>query len=606
MKKQLPKIILYIAILFAVFILLYALTPLRPDNMTPQNGTIDLSVVDLSETLVQIEPLDWAYYPGILYTPEDFAMGHTKVPVYGDNTSTEEFGTYALTVQLPQGQLYAISGHSPNLSMRLFVNGQLLGEVGSPGSTRETTIPRTKTYEYIFSPEGDQTELIFQIANFHHREGGRNTAILLSQPQVLNRYRSLELIRSNVVLGCVLTVSLYFFGMFIFFPKRKHFLFLAIAAFSTAVRMPFVGEKHIMVIFPELDWFVSIKTEYLCLLVFVASLLLYFHSLYPGMIHKGFMRVVLAFSILFGFTVLFTDSAFFTRAQLYYAVVWVCASLVTLWGLFRKMRERDIHIFLILCGFCTFFLTALYDEIRYLFFAHIRLDNTLIIGMLICLYMNMIALTLEFSQKEKELSESRIAVMLSRLQPHFLFNVLVAISQLCDIDAREAKKTVLRFSSYLRSNLDSISSQNPIRFEKELEHVQTYLSLEKLRFDEKANFVYDIQCMSFVLPSLTLQPLVENAIRHGIMKKEEGGTVTISTCEEEKCYVISVVDDGVGFDPSKKPEDGRSHVGIENVRNRLHAISSGSLEIYSAIGHGTKAVIKIPKNAKIHENAGNA
>ena len=106
-----------------------------------------------------------------------------------------------------------------------------------------------------------------------------------------------------------------------------------------------------------------------------------------------------------------------------------------------------------------------------------------------------------------------------------------------------------------------------------------------------------MQTTEFLLPRLTLQPLVENAVRHGVRARENGtGTVNIATREHSDCYEIIITDDGPGFDPAaKRPEDGRSHVGLENVRERLRRVSSGELRIESAPGKGTKAIIRLPK-----------
>lgn len=598
MKSKLLKILLYIAMLFFVFFVLLSLTSSHGQSIVPENGIVDLRNADLSTELIQVIPQEWEYYPGELYGPDDFKGAAALTPAYGDNASTSEYGTYRISVMLPPGQIYAISGRSPNLSQRVFINGELAGEVGTPGTTREETTPRTKTYEHYFMAEGETTELIYQIANFHHRAGGRNTSFYLAQPNVISRYRALDYIRNNIILGCVLTVSLYFFGMYIFFSRRLHLLFLGFSAFVTAVRMLIIGEKHIMEIFPELNWFVSIKLEYICLLLFVVFLLLYFHCLYPGMFHKKYIAVVLLFSTVFLGIVLISKTPLFTQVQQYYVVLWVISSLVTLYGLFQKLREKSIHTVLIFSGFLTFFVTAVYDELRYLLIDHIRLDNTLIVGMLICLYMNMIAVTLEFSETEKKLSDTRVAILLSQIQPHFLFNVLIVIHQLCDLSPKQAKETILEFSSFLRSNMDSLFVKEPIPFEQELAHVKTYVSLEKKRFDEKVHCVYDIGCSAFSLPALTLQPIVENAVRYGITKKEAGGTVTVSTRERESCFVISVTDDGVGFDPLQKIQDGRSHVGLENVRNRLAATCGGKLHIHSTISVGTEVIIEIPKKSR--------
>ena len=200
-------------------------------------------------------------------------------------------------------------------------------------------------------------------------------------------------------------------------------------------------------------------------------------------------------------------------------------------------------------------------------------------------------------EQKIKMQNQQIAIMLSQIQPHFLYNSLVVIEQLCDVDPKMAAGTVVEFSEYLRANLDSLSLNEPIPFQKELHHVENYLSIEKKRFGEKLNIVYDIRFEEFMLPALTLQPIVENAVRYGITRKTGGGTVTIKAEETENGAFVTVIDDGVGFDPWQKKFDGRSHIGIENVRNRLAAMCDGVLEIQSKPGVGTTAIIKIPHAA---------
>lgn len=198
-------------------------------------------------------------------------------------------------------------------------------------------------------------------------------------------------------------------------------------------------------------------------------------------------------------------------------------------------------------------------------------------------------------RQEQELTDSRIAIMLSQIQPHFLYNALVAIKHLCDIDQQQAKEAIVDFSDYLRINLDSLTLKRPVHFEKELEHVKTYIALEKRRFGDRLAVRYDIQAASFLIPSLTLQPLVENAVRYGITKREAGGTITIATRDAGDAWQITITDDGLGFTPGAPRLDGRSHIGIDNVRHRLDTLSQGTLCIHSAPGEGTCATITIPK-----------
>ena len=196
---------------------------------------------------------------------------------------------------------------------------------------------------------------------------------------------------------------------------------------------------------------------------------------------------------------------------------------------------------------------------------------------------------------ELKLQESQISIMLSQIQPHFLYNTLNSIYQLCETNPMRARALVNSFSEYLRNNLSSLEAPGLIPFATELSHVNTYLDIEKVRFEDTLEIEYDIKCVDFSLPVLTVQPIVENAVKHGTSKKRGGGTVKISTDEDKENYIITVSDTGCGFDPTKPKDDGKRHVGIENVRQRLSNMCSGTLKIESTVGVGTLATIIIPK-----------
>ncbi len=213
------------------------------------------------------------------------------------------------------------------------------------------------------------------------------------------------------------------------------------------------------------------------------------------------------------------------------------------------------------------------------------------------IYVNLqVELKAKLKDQEMELTNARISVMLSQIQPHFLYNSLASIEYLCVTEGAEQSATAVRdFSKYLRSNMDSITYPTLISFEKELQHVSLYLSLEKRRFDDLIQAKYDIQVTDFALPPLTLQPIVENAVRHGITQREDGGMITIHTEENESFWHIVIADNGIGFDTDTQKEDGRSHIGIANVRSRLKTLCNGQLLIESTPGIGTTATVLIPK-----------
>lgn len=199
----------------------------------------------------------------------------------------------------------------------------------------------------------------------------------------------------------------------------------------------------------------------------------------------------------------------------------------------------------------------------------------------------------EKSIVEAELKESRVSIMLSQIQPHFIYNTLGTIERMCLKDPQKANELVRNFSLYLRGNFSELDSVVPIRFAEELKHVEYYVNIEKVRFPDM-NIEYDVETTEFVLPALSVQPLVENAIKHGLMRLETGGTVKIHSYEIPTHFCVEVTDDGVGFD-TDAPIDEKKHVGLRNIRGRLKAMVNGDLVLESKPGVGTKAMIMIPK-----------
>lgn len=197
--------------------------------------------------------------------------------------------------------------------------------------------------------------------------------------------------------------------------------------------------------------------------------------------------------------------------------------------------------------------------------------------------------------KEKE--NLQTSLLLNQIKPHFVYNVLNTISALCSIDPIKAEEMTVSFGKYLRSNMSSLNQQEIIRFENEIEHVKNYINLELIRFnaiEEKIEVIYDLQETNFYLPPLTIQPIVENAIKHGLREKEGKGVLKISSYIEDNFYCVCIEDNGVGFDP----ENGFSEtsIGLENIRKRIKNVVKGRLDIQSKTGVGTKTTIKIIKD----------
>lgn len=199
---------------------------------------------------------------------------------------------------------------------------------------------------------------------------------------------------------------------------------------------------------------------------------------------------------------------------------------------------------------------------------------------------------------ETQAVEARSQVMVSQIQPHFIFNTLSTISYLCKTDPQEANLATIDFAEFLKGNLRTLQSEQPISFADELKHLKHYIRIQNRRFVDTMRVEYDIQTEDFFITPLSIQPLVENSIRHGVEQSYDVTTITIRTEETEDAYVITVQDDGPGFDTNQPPKKDRPHIGVPAVKSRLKRILSGELVIESAPGEGTTVTITLPKEAQ--------
>ena len=208
----------------------------------------------------------------------------------------------------------------------------------------------------------------------------------------------------------------------------------------------------------------------------------------------------------------------------------------------------------------------------------------------------------EIQHKDIMLRESNMRLMMSQIRPHFIYNTLNAIYVLCGKEPERARKAIYDFSKYLRGNFEQMDRTEPVPFKEELQHVRFYISIEQLRFPDALNVEYDIKEDDFSIPALTLQPLVENAVRHGIRASNRTGKIRISSFMENGEVYVAVEDDGEGFDVAEweknirenggEDETGRRHVGLANVRERIRKYG-GNLIIESKKGSGSQMILCI-------------
>ena len=199
----------------------------------------------------------------------------------------------------------------------------------------------------------------------------------------------------------------------------------------------------------------------------------------------------------------------------------------------------------------------------------------------------------QYLRQQREISNQRARITVLQMRPHFIYNTMMSIYYLCEQDPQKAQKVTLDFTTYLRKNFNAIASDNTIPFSEELEHTRAYLAVEQAQYDDNLFVEYDTPHTLFRVPTLTLQPIVENAVKHGMNPDaEEPLHISIRTAETDSGFEIIVEDNGPGFKPS---DDREPHIALANIRERLSLMCGGTLRIDPRSEGGTRVTILVPR-----------
>ena len=197
----------------------------------------------------------------------------------------------------------------------------------------------------------------------------------------------------------------------------------------------------------------------------------------------------------------------------------------------------------------------------------------------------------QYMWHQREIANQRAGILVLQMRPHFICNTMMSIYYLCDRDPQKAKQVTLDFTSYLRKNFAAIASEETIPFSSELEHTRAYLAVEQAQFEDALFVSFDTPYTMFRIPPLTLQPIVENAVKHGMKSSNDPIHISVITRQTDKASEIIVEDDGPGFSPV---DDNEPHIALNNIRQRLKLMSGGKLFITPREGGGTSVKVIIP------------
>lgn len=570
---------------------------------------------------------NWNYYEGEFIASNAVAervspTSSVYVPyAYSSVLDNEEFlneygfASYSCTIKNVIADDY-LTVYIPSIACpyRIYINNVLVTTSGNV-STDTAEMWSNSTHEGLpFSLEAGATyDIVVELS-------GKNNATLFMPVKLANYtadnlYRSRDAAFRFVMCGVVFTSGFIFIILKRFVNRELYSLWLPVLCFVLLIRMLFTGESYSVI----QSFLFNISFEDIGLLTFAATFIIKLISLVyitkclkiktTDNVFVAFSAIFLVLALLIGFV---PNSVFDIY---YYTILQFLSSIIDIYIISKLCNEvvaktQDALLYLLSYVFVVIgiIIDVLYSN------GAIHINCSAVMPICLMLFVAFTAVihtrriskvfgvALQAQMLETELERANNSIMLSQIQPHFMYNALNTIKSLIRRDPPKAEQAVIDFSMYLRGNMDSLTKMDPIPFSEELDHIKHYCNIEQLRFQDKLDVFYEIGPDDFYVPTLSVQPIVENAIKHGVTKRPEGGSVTISTDHDENNYYIVVEDDGVGFDvdaAQKREDKNRSHVGIKNIKERFRVIMGAEVIIESVIGTGSRVTVKLPKDRNV-------
>ncbi len=620
------------ATVLAIF-LLYAYEG-KKELPKPVNGILDLSAWDFEKGRPSLAG-EWEFYWNSLYTYSEFQSMPDPQKQYihvpgtwnsyrKDGKSLPGFGfaTYRLKVIISNtGQALSLRLNNIATAYRLYANGTELVSSGTVGTQRESSKPAYRSDTVTFQPPSKEFFLILQVSNFSYARGGIWYDISMGTPEQIDALSRAAIYKDAILTGGLLMMALYYAGFYSVLRGDRSSRYLMLLCIVFILRTSLFGDNFIVRLFPSLPFEFLVFLTYANMYWIMVVLFLMIGSLYPKDIPSNVKKAVVIYGLGASLITAVLPMQIYTEFITGIGYIAIILVVYLIYTVVRAYIRHEKGALLILAALFGIFATVVHDILYHGSILHNSFGELMSVGVFQLLfvfsfilarrlsdaYEEAKTLTLQLGEslkKEKEAADELVKTELSflkaQIKPHFLYNSLSVITALSTKNSQRTKALLYDLSDYLRGSFNFENYDGVTPLESELATVRAYLSIEKERFQGKLNVEYDIdESIDISLPLLTIQPLVENAIRHGIMKKSESGTVRLSVRKGEACTVIAVWDDGVGIPGGKLAEilsetALKSGVGLKNIQRRLNLHYGQRLEIQSAEGKGTTVTMRIP------------
>lgn len=608
----------------AVFLMsLLMKQPAQEILLKAESGRLDLSSWDM-EDMPSI-PLDgeWEFYWNALLTPEDFQNASPPIPTgymtvpslwNGKTLQGKElpvFGcaTYRLVLTGIRDQgVFGLKRNNARFSSRVYVNDRELIADGVPAleasDYRSGNTPKTVFFNYA---DGN-LEILVQVANYEYINSGIPVSIELgSKEAMLDKQRRDFIFPFSVfvILVIISVLHLVFFLVALAFGRRETMLLLfSVCCLIVALSISLTDQRPLLFLLPELPFTLIFKFKDFFMSATFPVLFFIIYKFRIGIIPTRLIKWIF---LCYG---TYLTAILILPIRIYYQAMPVATVVTMVFLSFLLVRaaicfiQRSKGLLL----FIAMLAVNLYVTDVFLF-THglISNSNSGQIYILIFALIMFIFLSIQYyetmqgwKQSVQRMQDAEIAFLRAQINPHFLYNALNSIAALCTEAPDKAEDAVVELSMYLRRSFDFKRLDSMTTLAKEKELLEAYLYIEKIRFGNRLLVEFDIEeGLNIPVPPLILQPLVENAVRHGLMQQASGGIVSISIRSQGEEAVFTITDNGIGMEDGMlehllEENTGKRGIGLWNINRRLNMLYGQGLAVSSKTGKGTSVTFSLP------------
>lgn len=622
-KKLRNPILLFLFL--ATMVVVVLLTVFKNDvefhHPVIKSGSLDLSHWDFENNQTMGLNGEWEFYWGKFLKSTDEAQPDLFIDVpnnwdryqlHGKSLPGEGYATYRLHVKtdLPAGSQLGLRIHTVSSAYSLMIDDQLVASRGTVSMTpdQEKGAYRPQVVYFVI-PQSDFT-ITVHVSNFHNARGGIWAGMYLGSVSGIQALQDTIMGKEYFLLGSLILISMFSITLYLYRRELHYYLYFSLFCITLAVVLDIVGQFILFGLFSEYQFAFTIMIRYASTTWLVCFLTIYLHSLFPSGFSTLVVRVLLGFAVFSQLFFLLAKPEFYSKFRDGFNTMNIIGVLAAVMIVAVGTRKRYQDAWLNLASMLVFLGVFIHDTLYLTNTIESPFGEVLYLGMLLFLLLQIVIQARRVNLYYDDKAAAELLFLQAQIKPHFLFNAINTFVSISHYDMDRARALLLDFSKYLRRTFDFKSSSQHVPLSHEIELVKAYVEIEKARFEERLEVQFDLlEAQNFMIPVLTLQPIIENAINHGILPKEEGGQVCVTIRKEGDRLLFSVRDTGVGMDPIllerlkkslSKQAAATDRVGLININRRLKQLYGKGLLINSTPGTGTEVCWSIP----VHKERG--